>query len=79
MGSVVDRRHQLRFNLIRNKLSRRAAEHRRRSDGGRVGSRTLSAPPEKLGAVALAVPLDDPALVMALVIGVRGGRQLLGV
>jgi hypothetical protein len=28
---------------------------------------------------ALAVPLDDPALVMALVIGVRGGRLILDV
>jgi hypothetical protein len=26
---------------------------------------------------ALAVPLDDPALVMALVIAVRGGRAML--
>jgi hypothetical protein len=28
---------------------------------------------------ALAVPLDDPALVMALVIGVRAGRVILDV
>ena len=28
---------------------------------------------------ALAVPLDDPALVLALVIGVRGGRLILDV
>jgi hypothetical protein len=28
---------------------------------------------------ALAVPLDDPALVVALAVGLRGGRLILGV
>jgi hypothetical protein len=28
---------------------------------------------------ALAVPLGDPALVMALALGLRGGRLILGV